>query len=98
MISYVLLNYNSADITIECAENIRMQAGEKKIIIVDNKSTDNSKKLLVEKYEDSDDIDLVFSNDNLGFARGNNIGYERAKSYNPNFIIVMNNDMVIKSR
>lgn len=41
-------------------------------------------------------MDIIFSNENLGFAKGNNLGCEHAiKKYIPEFLIVINNDTLI---
>ena len=42
-------------------------------------------------------VDILISQKNLGFARGNNLGCKHAiKLYNPEFLLVINNDTYIK--
>lgn len=82
--------------TSACVESIKKIEGDKKIIIVDNASPNGSVKQIRELYGADSTVDIIESSSNLGYARGNNLGYEYAISkYNPDFIVVMNNDMVI---
>lgn len=68
----------------------------KKIIIVDNASQNESGKELEKKYRDSQVVKVVINTKNLGFAKGNNIGFVKAKmEFNPGYIILINNDTII---
>lgn len=94
----VILHYGAIDETNKCVESIRKKIDTKsyKIIIVDNCSPDNSYRALLEKYGEDKDIVLLHNSENLGFARGNNVGFAFAKKeYRPQFIVLMNNDIVI---
>lgn len=101
---FIILHYNQNAIkdTIECVESIKNNIYFKekyKIIIVENGSKDNSIKLLRNKFGKDSSVDIVISKDNLGFARGNNLGCKRAIDYyRPDFLIVINNDTVINQR
>lgn len=73
--------------------------GEKKIIVVDNASPNKTFNDLQKEYKDTSDVVVIESKENLGFAKGNNLGYKYAVEYfNPEFIVVMNNDMEIKQQ
>lgn len=96
MICYILLNYKTYEMTLSCVKNIKMQEGKKKIIIVDNFSDDGSGKRLVKKFKNDDEVKIILATKNLGFAKGNNLGYSFAKTLRPDAIIIMNNDMEIK--
>ena len=98
MVCFVILHYMAIEETILCVNSIESNVvGEKKIIIVDNASPNNTFKNLKKYYADSADIDILATEKNLGFARGNNIGYKYAvKKYDPHFIVVMNNDTEVK--
>ena len=96
MVCYVILHYMVVSETSACVESIKKIEGDKKIIIVDNASPNGSVKQIRELYGADSIVDIIESSSNLGFARGNNLGYEYVVSkYNPDFIVVMNNDMVI---
>ncbi|ELA66158.1 MULTISPECIES: glycosyltransferase [Enterococcus] len=99
MICFVILHYMVVNETRKCIESIKKIEGEKKIILVDNASPNNSFKELYNLYHEDSIVDLLESKVNQGYARGNNLGYNYAlKKYNPEFIVVMNNDMEIKQK
>lgn len=98
MVCFIILHYMAYNETLNCVDSILNNVyGSKKIIIVDNCSPNKSGIELKKHYHLETDVDVIFTSDNLGFAKGNNYGYYYAlRTYNPEFIIVMNNDMEIK--
>ncbi len=90
----ILLNYNSADDTIECIESINKNETEVEyeIVVVDNSSQDNS----IKKLEKLNNIKLIKSNENNGFASGNNIGIKYAIENGAQYILLLNNDTTIE--
>lgn len=97
MTCFVILHYMTENETISSIESILNNVvGRKKIIVVDNGSSNDSGSYLIEKYKDNIDVDVIISKDNVGFAKGNNIGYRYAvTTYNPDFIVIINNDVEI---
>lgn len=96
-LTFIILNYNTYEDTVLCIESIYRFSGisvdEIKIVIVDNASTDDSVKKLKSNYAENDGIVVLKNNENLGFARGNNVGISYAlKEYSPEFIVVLNSD------
>jgi len=97
MIVFVVLHYQVYEETQKCVDSLLKLAGKKKIVIVDNGSTNMSGDNLKKNYEDNHDVHVIIMEENLGFACGNNVGYKYAiETYNPDFLIVMNNDMEIE--
>lgn len=93
MISFIILHYKNIDDTIECVQSVSNLRGNKNIIIVDNNTMSESEVELIRKYTD----DIIINNKNIGFAKANNIGCNYAiKKYNPDFLCVINNDILIK--
>lgn len=100
-ICFLILHYLTDIDTIECVQSIENLDGADKanIVIVDNFSNNGS----IEKVESAvnkfDNCKILYSNKNLGFAKGNNIGYSyiKKKFSNP-FVVVLNNDTVIKQK
>ena len=90
----VIINYNDAKTTIELLENIKDYKCLDSIIVVDNKSTDDSVKRL-KKYQNTK-IELIEAHENKGYASGLNIGakYLNKKYKNCN-IIFSNADIII---
>lgn len=96
MICFVILHYQAIKETYNCINSINKYVhSNKKIIIVDNASPNGTGKKLKENFAESDQIEVLLNNKNSGFANGNNLGYREAKKYNPNFIIVLNSDIVL---
>lgn len=89
----ILVNYNGAKDTINCIKSIKQHERkiEYEIIVVDNLSTDNS----IEELEGIDNITLIKSKVNGGFAKGNNIGIEYAMEKGAQYILLLNNDTEI---
>ncbi len=90
MVSIITVNYNGYKDTSELIESLyKYETFPFEIIVVDNASKGKDGELLKEKYSD---INVVCSRENLGFAGGNNLGYQYAKG---EYICYMNNDMLI---
>lgn len=99
-IVYVILHYMAGKDTIECAESIFESSKNSEhnvlVVVVDNASPNDSYELLKAQYSNNKRVKLIHSDVNLGFARGNNLGFEYAKkNLNPDFIAMLNNDTVI---
>lgn len=100
MFCFVILHYIAVKETIKCVQSItNCIQFPKKIIIVDNHSPNNSGCMLKEKYHDNGDVIVIINDQNLGYARGNNIGFQYAKEhFNPLFIVILNNDVEIQDK
>lgn len=93
---YLILNYNNMDETFKCIESIKKIADQDyKIFLVDNGSQDNSYDLMVDLYSQDEKIYILRSDTNLGFSKGNNLGYQYIRdNYDIDFLIVTNNDVI----
>jgi GT2 family glycosyltransferase len=78
ILSIVIVNWNSAVYTAACISSIHAAARglSYEIVVVDNASSDDS----VQKLQLREDIHLIASPVNLGFAQANNLGYEHTSS------------------
>ncbi len=87
-VQVVIVNYKSADLTIRCVESIAAHAiaALQNVIIVDNKSPDNSYDRLSLGLPDAD---LVSASANNGYGAGVNFGAARAKT---DYLLVLNPD------
>lgn len=100
-ISFVILHYLTIEDTIQCVESIQNNVDYENysIVIVDNGSKNNTGKMLEDKYDNISNIKVILNNINLGFAKGNNIGFQYAKyNLNPDFIVMINNDTIIEQK
>ena len=96
---FLILHYNSIEVTRECIYSIKkLQQQERiEIVIVDNASPNGSGKELEEEYRQDRNIHVRLNSDNAGFSKGNNYGYEYIKSnINVQYLIVANNDIIFK--
>jgi N-acetylglucosaminyl-diphospho-decaprenol L-rhamnosyltransferase len=77
-LSIIIVNWNSAAYTADCISSIHAAARglSYEIVVVDNASSDDS----AQKLQLREDIHLIASPVNLGFAQANNLGYEHASS------------------
>ena len=67
-------------------------------IIVDNASPNGTGLVVKRQIENMEDVYFIQNSENLGFAKGNNVGFVFAKrELHADFIVLMNNDVVIKS-
>lgn len=97
-IGFVILHYNTIKETIECVESIEKNIDREDyaIVIVDNASPNNSGKILEKRYADSEKVTVILSLQNLGFAKGNNVGYQYCvQKLKCEFVCVLNNDTLI---
>jgi hypothetical protein len=93
LVYIIILNWNGRKDTAECLESLQhLTYPNFKTIVVDNGSTDNSVFFLKEKYRE---VDFVENEDNLGFARGNNIGIREAVGRGADYVFLLNNDTLV---
>lgn len=100
-IGFLILHYLTIDITNKCVDSILENIDTKDfcIIIVDNGSPNGTGEILKKIYRDNDRVTVILEKTNLGFARGNNVGFQYAKEVEKcNFICMLNNDTQIKQK
>lgn len=95
---FVLLQYNNSAHTQKCVDSIKCLAprGHKiHIVIVDNASSPQTVAATRRAFENDAQVSFIFQKENLGFSRGNNLGYRLAKKhYGRAFVVAANNDVV----
>ncbi len=90
LVSLITVNYNQAAMTLEFLEAMeKLTYPNLEIIVVDNASKENPEKAIKEKYPDTI---VIVSDENLGFAGGNNLGVVRSSG---EFVFFVNNDITI---
>ncbi len=97
-IIFLILHYYVIEETQKCVKSIQknMSNKEYEIVIVDNASTNETGKMLQQMYSGNERIHVIINEENLGFARGNNVGFKFAKEQlNAKFIVMLNNDTKI---
>jgi len=89
-VSIIILNWNRAKDTVKCIESfIYLQYPNYELVIVDNGSTDNSVLQIKSRFQD---ITLIKTGKNLGYAGGNNVGIRYAMENKAKYVLVVNND------
>ena len=92
-VTVIVLNWNGKDLTIDCLESLqRVNYLNFNILVVDNGSTDGSVELLKEKFPE---VSILVLEKNLGYAAGNNRGFDSLKPDPPEFVIFLNNDTTV---
>lgn len=93
-LSVIILNYNAKRFLEECINSIYENTKEIKfeVILVDNKSTDNSAEFIKEKFTGKEDFTFIESKVNCGFAAGNNKAIEVSKG---RAVLLLNPDTVV---
>ena len=100
-ISFVILNYKTYEESIACAESILAirEGAEVQIVIVDNGSGNESVERLRKHFADEPTVHVLAAPENLGFARGNNLGIRYAREqFDPDFIVAANSDILFEQR
>ena len=96
----VILNYRTPALTLNCLQSIAGvldEAPGMRVVVVDNGSGDDSPRAI----EDAIRInhwpwcELMELPQNLGFAAGNNRGFERLKTSDCEWVLVLNSDTIV---
>lgn len=91
-ISFVILTYNSDSYIEECIESIKkINKIAKEIIIVDNGSVDNTKKII--KKCATDEVKLIELDKNYGTTISRNIGLHSIKE--TDYVCILDSDTII---
>lgn len=99
MTAIIILNWNGWKDTIECLESIKKASGKYCILVVDNGSDDDSVFQISNYIENNSNIniELLQTNENLGFAKGNNVGIKYATTkWNADSYLLLNNDTLVE--
>ncbi len=93
--TFVILHYYTIEDTNKCVKSIFEKCKNKNVdvVIVDNASPNGTGIELEKTYKSNDSVHILLNEKNLGFAKGNNVGFKYAKEkLNSDFIIMCNND------
>ncbi len=89
-VSIIVLNWNGKKFLKNCLNSLqKLNYNSVEIIVVDNNSTDGSAEFVKKNYPK---VIFVENKENYGFAKGNNIGYEKTKG---EYVLILNNDTVV---
>jgi GT2 family glycosyltransferase len=97
-IGVVILNYNSFQDTIELVRKLQFQtvASKLEIVIIDNSSPNRSFEKLIPLKREFDNVTVLQTGENLGYAKGNNFGLNFLdENVKPEYVVILNNDIII---
>lgn len=100
-VCFVILQHQASEATLACLASIRRLNSYRaaRVVIVDNGSEKRHVDAVRVAVTDRVNEVLIALPSNVGFARGNNIGFRVARErFAPSFIICLNSDTMIDSR
>ena len=90
----VLLHWRNYNDTKRCLNDLtKVTHSELKIILVDNASGDGSVERLKEEFKD---VLYIQNKSNLGFSCGVNVGIRKALEFGTDYVLILNNDMIVE--
>ncbi|MCG8401242.1 MAG: glycosyltransferase family 2 protein, partial [Firmicutes bacterium] len=98
LVVILIVAYNHRDDLEECLASLLDATDDNlptRIVVVDNASCDGTADLVNEHFPE---IDLITSNENLGFTGGNNLGWVHIAKQYPNapYLMLLNPDTLVK--
>jgi len=92
-VSIVIISWNTRQMLDQCIKSIYATTNNIKyeIIVVDNASTDGSPEAVEEQFPQ---VKLIRNKENLGFAKGNNIGMRASTG---RYVCLVNSDVIVQN-
>lgn len=90
-VDIITLNYNNKDIIHKLLDSLRdLEYKNNKVYMVDNGSSDGSSEFVREKYPE---VNVIRSEKNLFFSRGNNLAINQT---NGEYLLLINSDVIVE--
>lgn len=92
-VGIIVLTWENHDEAAECLASLESVTYPNfEVIVVDNGSADGSAERLQREF---DQYHFIINEENLGFARGNNVGIDYALSQGMDYVLLLNDDTVV---
>lgn len=90
-LSIIIVNYNVKHFLEQCLCSVKKATNgiDSEVLVVDNASTDGSKEYLASQFPW---VDFTWSNQNVGFAKANNLALQKAKG---DYVLFLNPDTIL---
>jgi len=86
--------FNRREETLQCLKSLKRSNLDNicvHVIVVDDGSTDGTSKAIDEHFPD---CEIIKGNGSLWYTAGTNVGIEKALTYDPDYILAVNNDSI----
>ena len=98
-LSIIVVNFRTPKLLTDCLTSLLPEINglDARIIVVDNNSQDDSPVLIqkwINKYDYESNVQFIQSENNEGFASGNNIGIKALKA---KYYLLLNSDTIVKT-
>jgi hypothetical protein len=91
LVSIIIVHWNEANLLRQCLLSIKKSDyADPEVIVVDNASTDDAVAMVRREFRG---VKLIENKENLGFARGNNIGIQASRG---KYVIILNADTTVE--
>ncbi len=90
-LAIIILNWNGAELTLDCLRSLSgVQSESVHILVVDNGSVDHSVGRIQAVFPE---VQILALENNLGYSAGNNAGFQKARElWSPDYCLFLNND------
>jgi hypothetical protein len=92
VLSVIIVSFNTCNLLRQCLQTLITEASDVsyEIIVIDNASIDGSADMVAQEFPD---VQLIRSQENLGFAAANNLGFAQARGH---YVVLLNSDAFLK--
>ena len=95
-VAIIILVWNDYLNTKQCLESLaQIDYKNMEIVIVDNNSSTDCMAKLQAEYKN---LTYLLNDENYGYAEGNNIGIRYALDHGAEYVLILNNDVIIKNK
>ncbi|MGX2040487.1 glycosyltransferase [Methylocaldum sp. MU1018] len=91
-VSVIIVNFNAGKFLSDCVRSVLASTAPVEVIVVDNRSTDASLDILRQDLPGEDRLKIIENQQNLGFAKANNIALPFARG---DYLLFLNPDCLI---
>ena len=97
-VGVVVLNFKKYEETELCVNSLLEQKKiEVSIVIVDNGSGNESINYLKQKFDENFRVHIIGLEDNVGYAKGNNVGIKYLRKRGYEYICIVNSDIILST-